>query len=418
MEPIKVLLLGAGNRGMYAYGEYAKMNPKMMKIAAIAEPDDAKRKKIQMDHKIPDDYAFSSWEDGFVNMPVGTEAVIITTQDKMHIGPIREAMKRNMHILCEKPIVPTAEECRALEPEAVKYNKVFIIAHVLKYTAFFSKIKKMLHAGRIGKLIGIDLQEHVGHIHMSHSFVRGNWRNLQESPPMILAKSCHDMDMLLWLAGADCESLNSYGALNYFKPENAPPGAPKRCLDGCPHMLDCPYHVSKIYLTNDTDWPVNVITTDLSIEGRVKALENGPYGRCVFHCDNNVVDHQTVQMKFANGVTATFTMTGFSMNITRQITLFGTAGEISGDLDGNTITVKEFSSRNIEKIDVAIPFGGHSGGDVNLATEFVSLIRGESHSPRTTARDSFQSHFMAFAAEKSRLNGAQIITMDDFKRHG
>jgi predicted dehydrogenase len=289
-----------------------------------------------------------------------------------------------------------------------------MVAHVLKYTLFFSKIKELLDQGRIGKLVGIDLAENVGHIHMSHSFVRGNWRKKAESSPMILAKSCHDMDMLHWLAGAPCESLSSYGDLHYFKKENAPKDAPLRCLDGCPQQTTCPYHVSKIYLGASTGWPVNVISTDLSIEGRFKALKEGPYGRCVFHCDNDVVDHQTVSMRFANGVLAGFTMTAFSMDITRNITLFGSTGEISGNLEKGCITIKDFSSRNTDDIAIAPAVGGHSGGDENLSTDFVSTIRGGGVA-RNAVRNAFESHYMAHAAEYSRLHDARTIRLEDIK---
>jgi hypothetical protein len=199
------------------------------------------------------------------------------------------------------------------------------------------------------------------------------------------------MDMLYWLAGAPCETLSSYGTLHYFKKENAPAGAPKRCLDGCPHMNECPYHVSKIYLTAKTSWPVNVITTDLSIEGRFKALQNGPYGRCVFHCDNDVVDHQTVSMRFSNGVTANFTMSGFTAETTRTIRLFGTKGEISGNLEQNRITVKDFAAADREDIVVAAPADGHSGGDANFVTDFVMMIRGGG-AGRNAVQNSFESH--------------------------
>jgi predicted dehydrogenase len=400
---------------MYAYAEYAKMNPTMLKIAAVAEPDEAKRKKIQEDHRIAGDLAFKSWEDAFVNLPP-VEGVIISTQDKMHAGPLAKAMERNIHILCEKPIVPSLEECRQIEKKASGFTRVFMIAHVLKYTVFFSKIKELLDQGRIGKLIGIDLIENVGHIHYSHSFTRGNWRNFAESSPMILAKSCHDMDMLYWLAGASCESLNSYGSLNYFKKENAPQGAPKRCLEGCPHMIQCPYFAPKIYLTDNVKWPVNVIATDLSMEGRIKALETGPYGRCVFHCDNDVVDHQIAALRFANGVTANFTMSGFTMETHRSITLFGTGGEISGDMEKNFIQVKEFSSRHEDHFELAKPLGGHSGGDANFVTDFVRMIRGGGGEGRNMVKNSFESHYMAFAAEASRLEGAKNIKLEEFKR--
>ncbi|GHV55961.1 oxidoreductase [Spirochaetia bacterium] len=415
MKPVKILLLGAGSRGGLVYAEYAKRNPTMMNIVAVAEPDEVKRKRIQADHHIPDSLAFTSWE-GAAAKVTDIDGVIIATLDPMHAGPLAEAMDRNVHILCEKPIVPTLEECRTIEKKAVGFNKVFMLCYVLKYTSFFSRIKELLDTGRIGKLIGIDLIENVGHVHMSHSFVRGNWRNTAESSPMLLQKSCHDMDILNWLAESPCESISSYGTLNYFKAENAPKGAPKRCLDGCPHMTSCPYHVSKIYLTDHVGWPTNVITTDLSMEGRVKALETGPYGRCVFHCDNDVVDHQTVSMRFNNGVNATFTMSAFTMKTHRNIVLFGTEGEITGDMEDRTIRVKDFSSRNVEDIKLAEPIGGHAGGDQNLVTDFVRMVRSGDGAARSSVSDSFESHYMAFAAEASRHNGASTIRLDDFRK--
>jgi len=232
---------------------------------------------------------------------------------------------------------------------------------------------------------------------------------------MILAKSCHDMDMLAWLAGSFCESLNSYGALNYFKAANAPKGAPKRCLDGCMHEISCPYHVSKIYLGTSTEWPTRAIASDMSLAGRMKALEEGPYGRCVYQCDNDVVDHQCVSMRFANGVMANFTMSAFTMAIHRCITLFGTAGEITGDMEDKKIIVKDFISRNIETINIAETIGGHSGGDSAFIYDFVACVRGSGGAGRNMVKNSFESHYMAIAAESSRLEGGKMTKLADFR---
>ena len=200
---------------------------------------------------------------------------------------------------------------------ARKRGKVLSVCHVLRYTPFFSKIKELLDKGCIGRLISIQHNENVGYWHYAHSFVRGNWRNSEDSSPMILAKSCHDMDIMLWLAGADCRSISSYGSLTHFKSENAPEGAPYRCMDGCPVQNECPYYAPRLYLTENTSWPTSVISADTGIEARTKALREGPYGRCVYRCDNNVVDHQVVAIEFKNDVTAVFTMSAFT-NISRQ----------------------------------------------------------------------------------------------------
>ncbi|MCL2558442.1 MAG: Gfo/Idh/MocA family oxidoreductase [Treponema sp.] len=414
MEAVKALLLGAGSRGRHAFGKFAMLNPNVLKIVSAAEPDPARRRAVAQDHGIAEGLLFDDWKKAFENLPE-VDAAIIATQDNMHLAPLLAAMKHGLHVICEKPIVPTLAECHEIQKASSGFGKTIMIAHVLKYTPFFSRVKELLDGGRIGRLIGIDLIENVGHVHMSHSFVRGNWRSTPESAPMILAKSCHDMDMLFWLAGAPCESLSSYGSLNYFTAANAPAGAPERCIDGCPHASACPYETARIYLGENTLWPVNVITSDLSIEGRIKALREGPYGRCAFKCDNNVVDHQTVSARFENGVSATFTMSAFTMQTHRTITLFGTAGEIVGDMEDETIVVKDFSSRNIETIRIAKPAGGHGGGDYGFASDFAGMVRGGAALARNAIANSFESHYMAFAAEKSRLEGGRLVGMAEVR---
>ncbi len=300
MNPIRVALLGAGNRGRYVYASYAKHKPTEIIIVAVAEPDDAKRAIVAAEHGIDPSFACKDWKDLF-EKNLDIDGVIIATQDTMHREPILAAMEKDYHILCEKPIVTTEEHCREIAKKAEGFTKVFVIGHVLRYSPFFTRVKDMIDSGELGELIGIELDECVGHIHQAHSFVRGHWRKKEDSSPMILAKSYHDMDMLCYLAGSRCESLGSYGDLYHFKAANAPEGAPLRCLDGCPVEQECPYAAQKIYLGKNIDWPVNVISTDLSMEGRIRALQTGPWGRCVYHCDNDVVDHQVVQARFAMG---------------------------------------------------------------------------------------------------------------------
>ena len=422
MEPVKVMLIGAGSRGMFVYAQYAKLNPQTMRITAVVEPNEVKRKKVQAEHNIPDNYAFTDYEEAFKKLPP-IDAVIIATQDKQHAGPLEKAIEANLHIICEKPIVPTTEECRAMEKKAASFTKVFMTGYVLQYNPYFIKLKEIIDSGVIGRLIGINLVEHTGHIDISNGFVRGNWNRIEKSSPMILAKSCHDMDMFCWLSGSPCESLSSYGDLHFFKAENAPKGAPLRCLDGCPHEADCPWYVGKIYLTENTGWPANVITTDLSMEGRIKALKEGPYGRCVFHCDNNVVDHQIVSMLFKNGVKGTFTVSGFTTKSHRSISLYGTKGEVNGDFEEHRIVVEEFPSRNKNIINISDEMGRHLGhaaggsGDFNLITGFVNFIRNSGGENKSMVAGAFESHYMALAAEASRIDNGKAIRLEDFKNH-
>jgi predicted dehydrogenase len=413
MKPIRVALLGAGSRGTHVYAAYAKAHPQDMKIVAVAEPNAVKRAHIVHEHAIEESYAVSDWHDLFATkLPI--DAVIIAIQDSLHHDAILASIEKQYHILCEKPIVTTLEHSRNIAQAAQDFSKVFVISHVLRYSPFFTRVKKLIDQGEIGKLIGIELDECVGHIHMSHSFVRGHWNNSKTSAPMILAKSCHDMDILLYLAGSECTSLSSYGGLYHFTKENAPQDAPLRCTDTCPHIESCPYAAQKIYLGSNTAWPVNVITTDLSVEGRLKALQEGPWGRCVYHCDNNVVDHQTVNATFANNVIATFTMSGFTMSTHRALRLMGTEAELIGDMEKGIITIQNFSSRDTKTIEIETTRAGHSGSDERFVADFVRLVHENNINGETTVQTSLQSHYMAFAAEASRLADGERMEISSF----
>ncbi|KIL40718.1 oxidoreductase [Gordoniibacillus kamchatkensis] len=414
MKPVTVALVGAGLRGT-GYTEYALKHPDELKVVAVAEPNGQRRDKFRERHSLPDDMVFDSWDALFAR-PLLADAVIICTQDKQHYEPTMKALEAGYHVLLEKPMSPDAQECIRMGELASKLGRVFSICHVLRYTAFFQTLKRLLDGGAIGRLMSIQHNENVGYWHQAHSFVRGNWRSSETSSPMILAKSCHDMDILLWLAGSDCTHISSFGSLSHFRKENAPPGAPQRCLDGCPAADRCPYYAPHMYLTDDTGWPTSAISDDLSYEGRLKALQEGPYGRCVYHCDNDVVDHQVVSMEFANEVTAVFTMSAFTHDCSRTLKLTGTEGEIRAAMEKNEIELTRFDTGAKQTISLQRPGGhvGHGGGDFGLIRDFVKLVRAScAEQGLTSARISVQSHLMAFAAELSRLE-KRVIRMEDF----
>ncbi len=407
---VKIVVIGAGNRGYDTYGKLIKQRNDA-EIVGVSEPDKEKRERFAKDHDIPENRQFSSWEELF-SQDKFADGVIIATPDRYHVEPAITAMEKGYHILLEKPIAPTPEEVQKVVDAAKATKRIVVVGHVLRYTKFFQKLKELLDAKIIGNVVGIDHIENVGFYHFAHSFVRGNWRNSKESSPSILAKSCHDLDILYWLSGTRCKELTSFGELTYFKSENKPEGAVFRCLD-CPKEIEekCPYSAKKIYLTDYIGWPVSVISLDLSYEGRLKALREGPYGRCVFSCDNDVVDHQVVNMAFENGIKATFTMTAFSDTITRRIRIFGTLGEIRGEFEKGEIEVIRFgdTERKLYKINVYSPEIGHGGGDKGIVEHFLSLLKGEKDENPTDIEASAHSHFMAFAAEESRLKDGKTI---------
>lgn len=416
VNKVKVALIGAGQRGE-VYTDYALKRPLEMELVAVADPNEGRREKFKAAHGIPEDNCFKDWQE-LLSKPRLADAVLICTQDKQHFEPTMQALKAGYHVLLEKPMSTSPEECLLMGQESEKSDRIFSICHVLRFTPFFTKIKGLLAEGRIGRLMSIQHNENVGYWHHAHSYVRGNWHNTAESSPMILAKSCHDMDILLWLAGDECTHISSFGMLSHFKSENAPQGAPLRCLDGCPAASTCPYYAPDMYLTENIDWPTSVISTDLSFEGRVKALKEGPYGRCVYHCHNDVVDHQVVNMEFANEVTATFTMSAFTNEPSRTIKLMGTGGEIRAALEKNEIEVTYFDSGYKETISLEVPGGhiGHGGGDHRLIEDFLAMVReGKTSRGLTSASYSVSSHLMAFAAETSRLE-KRVVHLPDYVR--
>ncbi|MFN5928085.1 MAG: Gfo/Idh/MocA family protein, partial [Roseiflexaceae bacterium] len=318
--PITFVLVGAGSRGAHAYAPYAQQFPHDARIVAVAEPDLQRRNAIAELNDIGAAQCFTSYDALFAQGKIA-DAAIITTQDAMHVEPTLAALTLGYHVLLEKPMATSPLDCTRLVMAAEAAGKHLVIGHVLRYTDFFSTLHDVLKAGTIGEIITVAHRENVAHWHMGHSFVRGNWRRKDESTPMILAKCCHDLDIMVWNIGRECTSLSSVGDRSFYRREHAPAGSTARCLDGCAVESTCPWSAKRIYLdlepwpsiqhlateTAPDQWPFNVVSHDRSYAARLDAVTNGPYGRCVFACDNDVVDHQVVSMEFAGGISATLT---------------------------------------------------------------------------------------------------------------
>ena len=424
-KPITFAICGCGSRGLDAYAVYQKNHPDRMQIVAGADCRPGRLALLREEYGVPEDKCFAS-DDELLSQPRLADVMLIATQDRQHVPAALRALGKGYHILLEKPISPDLGECRRLLEKARETGKTVVVCHVLRYTPFYAALEALLRRGEIGRLETIDAVEHVGYWHHAHSFVRGNWRRSDETSPMILQKSCHDMDILRWLAGDRCLKIQSFGSLDHFRPENAPQGAAERCLDGCACRERCIYDAEKIYLDGPhcglrqgkTGWPNTVVAGGPPTEEKIyAALRTGPYGRCVYHCDNDVVDHQTVNMTFANGVCATFTMTAFTETCRRTIKLTGTEGEILGDMEKNTLLLRRFGEeeRVISLDDAKSEFAGHGGGDAGLIEQFCRLIETGGTESLTGIDASVESHVMALAAEASRLRGGETVTLADFR---
>ena len=411
MKKTKAILIGAGDRGAKAYAPYAISYPHELEFVAVAELNPERRDIFAKEHSISKDQCYASWEEMF-EKDIDAEVAIICTLDRQHYKPTLKAIEKGYHVLLEKPMSPEPQECIEMAAAAKENNKLLTICHVLRYTPFWQNIKKVIDEGKIGDIVSIQLNENVEVMHMSHSFVRGNWNNSDNSSPMILQKSCHDMDILMYLMNQKCKNVSSFGSLMHFNQSNAPAGAPLRCLDGCPVENECVFHAGRYYLGEGKGW-AKKFTTDHTREGIIEALNTTPYGKCVYQSDNNVVDHQVVNLEFENGATATFSMCGFTREQTRIVQIMGTKGEIRGKMDENSISIFDFLTQHETVINLSKPLSGHGGGDDAIVREFLQEVRNYSGGEgRSSASVSLQSHLLAFAAEESRLQNGKVINID------
>lgn len=422
-KKMTIAILGLGSRGLQVYGDIIRKYDSIMEVTAVADLLPERLANAKKLFNLNEDACFSD-ADELLSREQLADAVFICTQDRDHVPQAKKALKKGYHILLEKPVSPSVRECTELLNEAKKYDRKVCVCHVLRYTPFYSTLKKMLAQGDIGKIINIQAREDVGFFHQAHSFVRGNWRNSEETSPMILAKCCHDMDLLVWLSDSSCRQVSSFGNLTWFKEENAPKGAARRCLDGCPVKDTCPYDAEKIYISNpDTGvrykngWPANTFAVPPTEENVRKELKAGPYGRCVYYCDNNVVDHQVVNLQMENDITVTFSMCAFSAKCSRMIKVMGTLGEIEGSIDENKIYYTPFGQETqvIDLTSFTDDFSGHGGGDVRMVKQFADYVMTGKRTDSITDLDiSLESHLIALAAEESRKRQGKSISIREF----
>lgn len=415
-KQVTMAVLGAGSRG-YGYSTFATTFPERLKIVAVAEPDKYRRERMAKEHNIPADKCFESWED-FVKHPKMCDTVAICTQDSMHEAPAIACADLKYDILLEKPMAPTAEACRNIVDAVKRNNVMFAVCHVLRYTQYTLRLKELLAKGTIGDIVSIQHLEPVGYWHQAHSFVRGNWRNEEESSFMLLAKCCHDIDWLRGVMNKKCEAVQSFGSLRHFRKSEQPAGAASRCCDCDPAIESCcPYSAYKIYFVDrltkgNNNWPCNILTPEPTAETLAEAIKNGPYGRCVYECDNDVVDNQVVNMNFEDGSTVSMTMTAFTDHCGRLTRIFGTKGMI--DTNSSIISVYDFLHNSKTEIDTNVAndggiLSGHGGGDFGLMDAFVKAVAERNPSYILSGTDeTLESHLMVFAAEESRKTNTVV----------
>ena len=398
-KPVTAIVCGAGNRGN-VYGDYALAFPSKLDIVGVAEPIPIRNQRYTAKHAIKEENRFVTWEDVF-KKPKFADAVIITTPDNLHYGPCMEALKMGYDVLLEKPISPSEKECRDILALAKKSGRIVAVCHVLRYAPYFVKLRELIQGGAIGEVISVQHLEPIEHVHMSHSYVRGNWHNDKQTTPIILAKSCHDLDILRWMIGKPCKSIAAFGDLKWFTKKNAPAGSTERCTDGCSVEGACPYSALDIYYRKRQrnyvfDLPEE---KDKQAEYVLQQLKTTNYGRCVYRMDNDQPDHYITSILFDDNVTASFSMEAFTSYEGRRTRVMGSHGDITGDMTSFTIT--NFKSGKKEEWKETTD--GHGGGDWRLAENWVQAVSSRDPSLLTSTIDqSIESHVMGFMAEESR----------------
>lgn len=420
-KPVTAIIVGAGHRGAEVYASYALKHPEHLKIVGVAEPIMHRRMRVAEMYGLTTDQCYENAEELAKHGKIA-DAIINGTMDAEHVPTSLVLLAAGYDILLEKPFAVTEDEVYLLAGAVRRYKRKMMICHVLRYSPFYSSIFDRISSGEIGQIVNLQLTEHVSYHHMAAAYIRGKWANEKECGSSILmAKCCHDMDLLMWLkTDSRPIKVTSFGGLNYFRRENAPEGSGNHCLIDCAIEADCQFSARKHYIDMNL-WDIYAWSgiehlANPTVKQKIEYLKNesNPFGRCVWCCNNDVCDRQSVMIEYEDGATASFNFVGGVSHPMRKLHIIGTRGEIRGIFDDGKYVVEKMDARkghefSMEDVDVNIrtdisnDFGGHGGGDEKIIADFVNLIRGKETSPSCTSiDDSVYGHLVGFAAERSR----------------
>ena len=425
MKQYSFITIGCGSRGTTYTTEMLKM-PEKYKLVAMADPLSERRRRYAEKFGIAKEQCYADWRE-ILSRPKMADIAIIATLDHMHYEPAMRAIELGYDLLLEKPVANSEKECIDIARAAKEKGVRVLVCHVLRYTPFYKKVKSLVKSGIIGEVMSVDQVEAIGDVHFSHSFVRGNWHNTRTSAPMLLAKSCHDLDVIQWLVDKPCRKVSSFGDLTYFTAKKAPEGAPASCVDGdCPHRESCIYNCHKIYLGEDFPvWKsifrnIHATKAEFTDADVIDTLRKTSYGKCVFHCDNNVLDHQIVNMQFEGGATATLNVNAFNRG-GRFTRVYGTKGELYAFFSDKEINVRTFADRRkftvpVEQVTSESIAGGHGGGDAGIAGDLYRFLEGEEiELGASEIGISVYNHLIGYAAEEARRT-ERVVDVSEFCR--
>lgn len=421
-QPLTTIIVGAGHRGV-GYATYSKAHPDELTVIGVADPDPVRRQRAQELFGFPEANCFETAAELAQRGKIA-DTVINGTMDADHVPTTLPLLEAGYDVLLEKPICPTKDELLALLQTARRTGRVVCIGHVLRHAPFYAEIRERVAAGEIGDLMTVNTTERVSYHHMASCFVRGKWNQKATSNPMLMSKCCHDLDLIAWMkSGIRPTSVASFGGLMHFRPEYAPAGAGERCLVDCQIEPECRYSAGKHYLEQNLwgtyIWHCLEYLSTPTEEDKIKSLQtDNPHGRCVWRCDNDVVDHQSVITQFADGCVAAHTLTTGTAKPCRTMHLVGTSGEIEGEMEDGKLVLRYPDVRAGHEyveipIDMNVSMDMHGGGDLRLVGDFLAVVRGEQPTLSTTQlEDSIYGHLIGFAADEA-MEGHRVVDIED-----
>ena len=418
-QPVEAIIVGAGHRGLL-YASYSEQHPEQLRIVGVVDPDPSRRKKTAERFGFSSDRCWASVGE-LTALERMADVAINGTMDQLHVETTLPLLHAGYDVLLEKPIGVSEAEVLQLQQTAKALNRKVVIGHVLRYAPFYAAIRQRIEDGEIGEIVSLQTTENVSYHHMATAFVRGKWNSLENcQSTLLMAKCCHDLDLIVWMkSGVHPVKAASFGSLMQFRPEKAPAGAGTRCLADCPLEAECTYSARKMYVDPGPQgayaWDFTNLTPQSSEEEKLESLRtDNPYGRCVWRCDNDVVDHQAVIIEFGDNSTATHNLVGATSRPCRSIHIIGTRGEIQGVMEEGRFVIRhpDYSAMDgysEEWVELDVSADMHGGGDMRLVADFLNVLRGGEHSLSSTSLDqSILSHQIGFAADRSRLENRVI----------
>ena len=420
MKKLKTVLVGAGDRGKI-YCDYALKHPEELDVVAVVDVNEFVLNVAADRYHVPVECRFTDL-DAFINSGISCDFIVNATMDEMHYETAMKIIRAGINLILEKPITSKIEELMDIERTATEMGVKVLICHVLRYTPFYRSIKEIIDSGELGKVMNMQLNEHIWHGHFVNAYVRGKWRNENVcGSGLLLAKCCHDTDLLSWLNNTTKPMyVSSFGSRSFFTERNAPEGATQYCYN-CPHNENCMFNAYKFEIEKDFipfyTWArLNKPLDEITLEEKVEFLKTDVYGQCVYKTDMDIVDRQSVAVEFENGSTATLNMVGGASAAGRHLHVICEYGEIFGYIEENKYVVRTFNKDKVWHEDEIVDLNelaalqgddnsvtGHYGGDYNLMRDAVRYFSGGGESISVTKlADSVNGHLIVYAAEQSR----------------